>query len=77
MEFFAKKIDFCLMPTRNQNLQWAWGGGGISVPLVETDIKIEFGMSKMGGLHPSLVQTERQMQKPYFCHQNLVFSRIK
>ena len=24
--FFAKKIDFCLMPTRNQNLQR--GGGG-------------------------------------------------
>ena len=27
-EFFTKKIDFCLMPTRNQNLQWAGGGGG-------------------------------------------------
>ena len=26
MEFFAKKIDFCLKPARKQNLQ---GGGGV------------------------------------------------
>ena len=66
-----------MMPTRNQNLQWAGGGEGVSVLLVETDIKSDFSMSKIGGLQPSLVQTERKMQKPYLCHQNLVFPLIK
>ena len=27
IEFFVKKIDFCLMPARNQNLQQQGGGG--------------------------------------------------
>ena len=26
IEFFVKKIDFCLMPARNQNLQQQGGG---------------------------------------------------
>ena len=30
IEFFVKKIDFCLMPARNQNLQQRGGGGGVN-----------------------------------------------
>ena len=39
------------------------------VPWVETDIKIESGISKIEALHPPLVHPERKVQKPYFCHQ--------
>ena len=74
---FYEKNQF--LPDANQKSECAVGGrgGGYSAPLFETDMRIEFGMCKIGGLHPSFVQTELKMQKPYFCHQNVVCPLIK
>ena len=66
--FFTKKIDFCLMPTRNQNLQWAGGGGGggYSAQWVQTDIKNEFGMPKKRGLAPGITLPGPRGEKHIF-----------
>ena len=77
IEFFVKKIDFCLMPARNQNLQQQGGGVAISVPWVQTGLKTEFGIPKIGGLHTLIAHMGRKMQKPHFWHQKLVFALMK